>query len=141
MADRFCGNCGSKLSDEDRFCRNCGRPVDETAHVPTPEADVPTPPPPASGHPVPRSGSSAASAGHAWWITRPGPYQAVLVPELPEHRVRRYPDRGRAVSPRQPHILVCRLCRSRYAVINSPNCLEWRCSEVRTAPVLYPAHP
>jgi predicted amidophosphoribosyltransferase len=45
MADRFCGNCGSKLSDEDRFCRNCGRPVDETAHVPTPEADVPTPPP------------------------------------------------------------------------------------------------
>jgi hypothetical protein len=30
---------------EDRFCANCGRPVQETAAVPTPEADVPVPPP------------------------------------------------------------------------------------------------
>lgn len=49
MADWFCGNCGNELSDDDRFCRNCGRPVDETARVPTPEADVPTPSPSPQG--------------------------------------------------------------------------------------------
>jgi hypothetical protein len=49
MAERFCGNCGNALSDDDRYCPNCGRAVDETASVPTPEADVPPPPPPQTG--------------------------------------------------------------------------------------------
>lgn len=48
MADRYCSNCGHELSDDARFCPSCGRPVHETAHVPTPEADVPVPPPPGS---------------------------------------------------------------------------------------------
>jgi hypothetical protein len=43
--DRYCGNCGRKLSTDVRFCPNCGRPVHETATVPTPEADVSLPPP------------------------------------------------------------------------------------------------
>jgi predicted amidophosphoribosyltransferase len=46
MADRYCSNCGHELSDDTRFCPECGRPVHETAHVPTPEADIPVPPPP-----------------------------------------------------------------------------------------------
>jgi hypothetical protein len=44
--DRYCRNRGEELQAEDRFCANCGRPVQETAAVPTPEADVPVPPPP-----------------------------------------------------------------------------------------------
>ena len=44
--DRYCRNCGQELQPEDRFCANCGRPVQETAAVPTPEADVPVPLPP-----------------------------------------------------------------------------------------------
>jgi zinc-ribbon domain len=44
--ERYCGNCGQELSPGDRFCPNCGRPVNRTAHVPTPEADAPVPPPP-----------------------------------------------------------------------------------------------
>jgi zinc-ribbon domain len=46
VADRYCSNCGYALSENDHFCPNCGRPVHQTAHVPTPEADVPVPPPP-----------------------------------------------------------------------------------------------
>ncbi len=46
MADRVCGNCGNALRPQDTFCPNCGKPVDETAVVPTPEADVLVPPPP-----------------------------------------------------------------------------------------------
>src|SRR5918998_495734 len=46
VPQRYCGNCGHELSPEDRFCPSCGRPVDRTAHVPTPEADAPVPPPP-----------------------------------------------------------------------------------------------
>ena len=42
--ERFCGNCGHKLSLEDQLCPNCGRPVHQTARVPTPEADIPVPP-------------------------------------------------------------------------------------------------
>ncbi len=46
MADRYCRNCGHELRSEDRFCPNCGRAANETARMPTPEADVPVPPPP-----------------------------------------------------------------------------------------------
>jgi hypothetical protein len=46
MADRYCRNCGRELAENDRFCPNCGTPIQEAAHVPTPEADVPVPPPP-----------------------------------------------------------------------------------------------
>ena len=46
LPQRYCGNCGHELSPEDRFCPSCGRPVNRTAHVPTPEADAPVPPPP-----------------------------------------------------------------------------------------------
>jgi uncharacterized membrane protein len=42
--ERYCSNCGHELSPEDQFCPNCGRPVHETAHVPTQEANVPVPP-------------------------------------------------------------------------------------------------
>jgi zinc-ribbon domain len=47
MAQRYCTNCGTELSEDDSFCGKCGRPVHETARVSTPEADVPVPPPPA----------------------------------------------------------------------------------------------
>jgi hypothetical protein len=40
---RYCSNCGHQLAENDRFCANCGKPVHETAHVPTPEADSPVP--------------------------------------------------------------------------------------------------
>lgn len=46
MADRYCKNCGQELPEDSRFCPNCGTPIQEAAHVPTPEADVPVPPPP-----------------------------------------------------------------------------------------------
>lgn len=46
MANRYCGNCGSELSQDVRFCPSCGRPVHQTAQVSTPEADVDVPPPP-----------------------------------------------------------------------------------------------
>lgn len=46
MADRYCRNCGHELGETDRFCPNCASPVQDVAHVPTPEADVPVPPPP-----------------------------------------------------------------------------------------------
>ncbi len=49
MADGYCRNCGNELRPDDRFCSKCARPVHETAHVPTPEADVPVPPPPSTG--------------------------------------------------------------------------------------------
>ena len=50
---RYCSNCGQELNPEDQFCPNCGRPVQQTATVPTPEADVPVPPPPQAGAPPP----------------------------------------------------------------------------------------
>jgi zinc-ribbon domain len=43
MADRYCRNCGHELGETDRFCPNCASPVQDVAHVPTPEADVPVP--------------------------------------------------------------------------------------------------
>ena len=46
---RYCSNCGHELSPEDQFCPNCGRPVHETAHVPTQEANVQVPPTPVGG--------------------------------------------------------------------------------------------
>jgi hypothetical protein len=45
VADRYCRNCGQELPEDSRFCPNCGTPIQEAAHVPTPEADVPIPPP------------------------------------------------------------------------------------------------
>ncbi len=57
MANRYCSNCGHELNEDSRFCPSCGRPVHETAHVPTPEADVPVPPPPQTG------GTCAAVSG------------------------------------------------------------------------------
>jgi hypothetical protein len=47
VADRYCSNCGQELRAGGGFCPGCGRPLHETAHVPTPEADVPVPPLPA----------------------------------------------------------------------------------------------
>ena len=60
MADRYCRNCGHELGSDDQFCANCGRPVHQTAHVPTPEADVPVPPPPqpTGGTAPPQAGAS-----------------------------------------------------------------------------------
>ena len=46
VQQRYCGNCGIRLSPQDRFCSNCGTPVHRSARVPTPEADKPIPPPP-----------------------------------------------------------------------------------------------
>jgi hypothetical protein len=45
VADRYCRNCGQELPEDSRFCPNCGTPIQEAAHVPTPEADVQVPPP------------------------------------------------------------------------------------------------
>ena len=42
--ERYCSNCGHKLSLEDQLCPNCGRLVHRIARVPTPEADMPVPP-------------------------------------------------------------------------------------------------
>ena len=53
--ERFCGNCGHKLSLEDQLCPNCGRPVHQTARVPTPEADMPVPPVETLGEPSGRA--------------------------------------------------------------------------------------
>ena len=61
MADRFCRNCGHELAENDRFCPNCGTPVDQAAHVPTPEADVPVPPPPGQQ----QAGQTAAQQAEA----------------------------------------------------------------------------
>lgn len=41
MVDRYCRNCGHELRSNDRFCTGCASPVQQTAHVPTPEANVP----------------------------------------------------------------------------------------------------
>jgi hypothetical protein len=38
LADRYCRNCGHQLAENDRFCPNCGTPIQEAAHVPTPES-------------------------------------------------------------------------------------------------------
>jgi hypothetical protein len=43
MADRYCKNCGQELPEDGRFCPNCAIPIQEVAHVPTPEADRPVP--------------------------------------------------------------------------------------------------
>jgi Domain of unknown function (DUF4352)/zinc-ribbon domain len=65
MADRYCRNCGQELTEDSRFCPNCGTPIQEAAHVPTPEADVPVPPPPQQ---------------QAWETTTPRPEQATPQP-------------------------------------------------------------
>ena len=65
MADRYCKNCGQELPEDSRFCPNCGTPIQEAAHVPTPEADVSIPPPPQQ---------------QAWETTRPTPQQAAPQP-------------------------------------------------------------
>ena len=44
MAERYCRNCGQELPDDSRFCPNCGTPIQEVAHVPTPEAEEPEDP-------------------------------------------------------------------------------------------------
>jgi Domain of unknown function (DUF4352)/zinc-ribbon domain len=64
MADRYCKNCGQELPEDSRFCPNCGTPIQEAAHVPTPEADVPVPPPPQQ----------------AWETASPTPEQATPQP-------------------------------------------------------------
>jgi hypothetical protein len=68
--DRYCRNCGHELQTEDRFCANCGRPVHDTAHVPTPEADVPVPPPipPAqASDPQPQEQPPGEERDATWW--------------------------------------------------------------------------
>jgi len=65
VADRYCRNCGHELSETDRFCPNCASPVQDVAHVPTPEADVPVPPPPQQ----------------AGGTTQPPPQQATAQPQ------------------------------------------------------------
>jgi len=69
VANRYCGNCGQELSPDSRFCPSCGRPVHETAHVPTPEADVPVPPLPQG-----TEGAGERTFLQKWW-----PYLALLV--------------------------------------------------------------
>jgi Domain of unknown function (DUF4352)/zinc-ribbon domain len=61
MADRYCRNCGQELTEDSRFCPNCGTPIQEAAHVPTPEADVRVPSPPQQ---------------RAWETSTPPPQQA-----------------------------------------------------------------
>lgn len=61
MAERYCRNCGQELGQEVRFCPNCGQPVQETAHVPTPEANVPVPPPPGAQQTETMSGGRSAA--------------------------------------------------------------------------------
>jgi hypothetical protein len=69
MADRYCRNCGHELGETDRFCPNCASPVQDVAHVPTPEADVPVPPPPeqytGGGAPPQEPGAGAPAQGGA----------------------------------------------------------------------------
>ena len=74
MADRYCGNCGHELRQDDRFCPNCGRPVHETAHVPTPEADVPVPPLPQG-----TQGVSAPADTQRSWLWKWWPFAAVVL--------------------------------------------------------------
>jgi hypothetical protein len=66
MANRYCSHCGQELSEDSRFCPNCGRPIQETAQVPTPEADVPVPPPPRQ---------------QTWETARPPSGQATALPQ------------------------------------------------------------
>jgi hypothetical protein len=69
VADRYCGNCGQELRQDDRFCPSCGRPVHETAHVPTPQADdVATPPPPSSPQEHRESGAWRRVKLGLWWF-------------------------------------------------------------------------
>ena len=63
MADRYCRNCGHELAENDRFCPSCGTPIQEAAHVPTPEADVPVPPPPQAGSAGTAAPGQPAQAG------------------------------------------------------------------------------
>jgi hypothetical protein len=66
VADRYCSYCGHELAEDTRFCPNCGRPVHETAHVPTPEADVPVPPPPQhAGGTAPAQETTAPTQGRS----------------------------------------------------------------------------
>jgi hypothetical protein len=65
VADGYCRTCGHELGDDDRFCPNCGRPVDQTASVPTPEADVPVSPPPQQDNSPLQGGAGSAKAGSA----------------------------------------------------------------------------
>jgi predicted amidophosphoribosyltransferase len=44
VAERYCRNCAQGLPDDSRFCANCGTPIQEVAHVPTPEVEVPEDP-------------------------------------------------------------------------------------------------
>ncbi len=68
MADRFCRNCGHELRQDDRFCPGCGRPVEQTARVPTPEADVRVPAPPHQpGDPVGTDGGQGQSTVRRIW--------------------------------------------------------------------------
>jgi hypothetical protein len=80
VADRYCGNCGHELREENRFCPNCGRPVHETAHVPTPEADVPVPPPlQAEGTVESPPQQDRSTRPTEWWQTSMGKALGILV--------------------------------------------------------------
>ena len=47
VQQRYCGNCGSELTEGVKFCGNCGTPVSQPATTKaTVEADTSAPPPP-----------------------------------------------------------------------------------------------
>ena len=87
---RYCSNCGQQLRPEEQVCPSCGRPVLETAHVPTPEADVPLPPPPQAEADVPPSPLPQAETGE----TASPPPQ-----EQPQEQVEAPPPQGQAEAP------------------------------------------
>lgn len=76
MADRYCRNCGHELETNGRFCAGCGGAVQQTAHIPTPQANVPLNPPPYQQQSVfnPQQVSSSGSGmgrvrTRYYWIT------------------------------------------------------------------------
>ena len=84
MANRYCRNCGHELAENDRFCPNCGTPIQEAAHVPTPEADVPVPPPPGQQQAGEAAPPQHAGAPQEGWrqrhpIVPPGVWQIPLL--------------------------------------------------------------
>jgi hypothetical protein len=72
MADRYCRNCGHEQAENNRFCTNCGAPVQQAAHVPTPEAETAAPQPP----PIQQA---QGTAGSEQGKVRAGPYWIAFV--------------------------------------------------------------